>query len=153
MANTPKDKALRDVGLAALCYHITRIRENLGHLAEATADSLEEVDTLLDGKADISEPVELTIPAAGWMTDSAAAGFPMYIDLSVPGLLGTDVVEVNVSPESTAIARAADFTNTESMDGVLRLRAGKVPAAEIKARYRVITAAAQKAAEDQEGGS
>ena len=57
------------------------------------------------------------------------------------GLTAADSVGVDVDPSSSAVARAADFTSTESMAGVLRLRAASVPSAAISAQYHIIEAA------------
>ncbi len=150
---TPRDKALRDVGLAALCGHVRNIRESLGELAEATADGLAEVDTILNTKQNISEPVSLTIPVTGWQTDSSIPGYTHYLDLSVPVILATDVVAVFVAPASKKAAEAANFTNTETMAGVIRLRAEKIPEQAISAEYHIIAAALPdgEAAEESEG--
>ena len=108
-------------------------------VASAAAAALEEMHEL---KADRSTFVQFSIPITGWATDSSVTGYPTYIDIKVDGLTAADSVGVDVDPSSSAVARAADFTSTESLDGVLRLRAASVPTAAISAQYHIITAAA-----------
>ncbi len=149
MAATPRDKALRDSGLAALCKWV---RALLNTIVEQTNKALGEADTAISGKMDIPVRVAFTIPVTGWKTDETVPGYTKYIDISVPNLLGTDCVGVDVDPTSTDVARAANFTNTESLAGALRLRAAAIPTAAIKAEYRIVgtqdaateTAAAEK---------
>lgn len=145
MAATPRDKALRDGGLAALCKWV---RALLDAIVEQTNTALGEADEAISGKLDIPTRVAFTIPVSGWKTDSTVPGFTKYIDISVPGLLGTECVGVDVDPVSTSVARAANFTSTESFAGVLRLRAAAVPTAAIKAEYHIVgtQAAATKTA-------
>lgn len=102
------------------------------------------IGTLHDGvlllgsnKHDVNAAVPFTIPAAGWGTDTSVSSHPNYIDITVDGLLSSDIVDVNVSPVSAAVASAAEFTNTESFNGKFRLRCKYVPEAEISAEYHV----------------
>ena len=50
-------KALLGGGLAALCEHIKGIRTTVGDLAEATAQSVDEIDGILHEKQDINSKV------------------------------------------------------------------------------------------------
>ena len=59
-------KALLGGGLAALCEHIKGIRTTVGDLAEATAQSVDEIDGILHEKQDINSKVAFTIPTTGW---------------------------------------------------------------------------------------
>ena len=92
---------------------------------------------LSQGKHDVNAAVPFTIPDDGWGTDQTVPSYPFYIDISVPGLLSSDVVAVDTAPESAAVARAANFTTTQSYNGKFRLRAEKVPEADIFAQYHV----------------
>lgn len=114
-------------------------KDRAAQVADAAAAALEEMHEL---KADRSTFVRFSIPITGWATDSSVTGYPTYIDIKVDGLTAADSVGVDVDPSSSAIARAADFTSTESLDGILRLRAASVPTAAISAQYHIITAAA-----------
>lgn len=58
-------KALLGGGLAALCEHIKGIRTTVGDLAEATAQSVDEIDGILHEKQDINSKVAFTIPTTG----------------------------------------------------------------------------------------
>lgn len=103
-------------------------------IAQAVADAMEEMDT---AKADKPEYIDFTIPATGWKTDNTVPGYTHYLDIQVKDLTANDKVDVCVAPASKAVADAARFTATESLAGVLRLRAANVPAAAITAQYHI----------------
>lgn len=113
-------------------------KDRAAQVADTAAAALDEMDEV---KADKTEFVSFSIPATGWKTDSSVPGYTNYIDIKVDGLTAADSVGVDVDPSSSAVARAADFTSTESMAGVLRLRAASVPSAAISAQYHIIEAA------------
>ena len=81
--------------------------------------------------------MDFTIPASGWGTDNSVPSHPCYIDVTVPGLLATDIVAVDVAPGSVTVAQAANFAPTESFAGKFRLRAETVPAGAIAAQYHI----------------
>ena len=114
-------------------------------LAQAVADAMEEMDT---AKADKPEYIDFTIPATGWKTDNTVPGYTHYLDIPVEDLTADDKVDVRVAPASKAVADAARFTTTESLAGVLRLRAANVPSAAITAQYHI--SAGYVAAEETE---
>ena len=134
-----KVKALLAKGLAELCSYMKKYIAALGDLASAVADGLDE-------KQDITAAVPFTIPTTGWARDSTLTSY-FYCDISVAGLMATDIVEVTPDPESYNVAQAAGFICTESMAGKLRLRAKKVPTAAIKAQYHIVAAAVPAAKE------
>ena len=110
---------------------------SVGHIAElaqTVSNLLEEVDKV---KADKPEYIDIIIPATGWQTDSAVTGYTHYLDIPISNLTENDEVAVTVVPASKAVADAARFTATESLAGVLRLRAANVPAAAITAQYHI----------------
>lgn len=113
-------------------------KDRAAQVADTAAAALDEMDGV---KADKTEFVSFSIPATGWKTDSSVPGYTNYIDIAISGLTAADYVAVDVAPSSSAVARAADFTSTESMAGVLRLRAASVPSAAISAQYHIIEAA------------
>ena len=113
-------------------------KDRAAQVADAAAAALEEMYGL---KADRATFVSFSIPVTGWKSDSSVPGYTKYIDIKVDGLTAADSVGVDVDPSSSAVARAADFTSTESMAGVLRLRAASVPSAAISAQYHIIEAA------------
>lgn len=114
---------------------LVKIQNGVAEVADAAADALEELD---DAKADKVSFGTLTIPASGWNTDSAVPGFTKYIDISVAGITSNDCIAVTVHPYYSDIARAAEFTATETLAGKLRLRCKKVPSAAMSAQYYVI---------------
>ena len=113
---------------ASLCGFIGALRSGLLMLAQ--------------GKEDVNAAVDFTIPVTGWGTDNTVPSYPHYIDIAVTGLLATDIVSVVVSPESAGVARAANFTTTQSYAGKFRLRAANVPTAAITAQYHITNTAA-----------
>ena len=114
-------------------------------LAQAVADAMEEMDA---AKADKPQHIDLIIPTTGWQTDNTVPGYTHYLDIPVAGLTANDRAEVDVAPASKAVADAARFTATESLAGVLRLRAANVPTAAITAQYHI--SAGYVAAEETE---
>ena len=113
---------------------------SVGHIAElaqTVSNLLEEVDKV---KADKPEYIDIIIPATGWQTDSTVTGYTHYLDIPISNLTENDEVAVTVVPASKAVADAARFTATESLAGVLRLRAANVPSAAITAQYDVSAA-------------
>ena len=123
---------------------------SVGHIAElaqTVSNLLEEVDKV---KADKPEYIDFTIPATGWKTDNTVPGYTHYLDIPVEGLTADDKVDVRVAPASKAVADAARFTTTESLAGVLRLRAANVPSAAITAQYDVSAAYIAPAEETEE---
>ena len=110
---------------------------SVGHIAElaqTVSNLLEEVDKV---KADKPEYIDIIIPATGWQTDSTVTGYTHYLDIPISNLTENDEVAVTVVPASKAVADAARFTATESLAGVLRLRATNVPSAAITAQYHI----------------
>ena len=99
-------------------------KDRAAQVADTAAAALDEMDEV---KADKTEFVSFSIPAAGWKTDSSVPGYTNYIDIAISGLTAADYV--------------ANFVATESRAGILRLRAASVPTAAISAQYHIITAA------------
>lgn len=143
-----KVKALLGTGLAALCSHIKQCNTVVSELANATADSIDEVDDILHEKQDIMAAVSFKIPADGWGEDDSSPGY-FYCDIPIAGLLVTDIVDVTVLPEFYDVAGAAGFIATESLNGKLRLRAANIPADEISAQYHITSTV--KYTDEQEG--
>lgn len=97
-----------------------------------------EMDEKLTGKADVVVPHMFTIPITNWKTDNTVPGFSNYVDIACSGMTANDIVNVNVAPISTSVAAKAQFTNTESFDGYLRLRAKNIPSAAITAQWYIV---------------
>lgn len=141
----PKRNLLGEEGVDALCGHVKALREFQSDFAEATARALTEADAALCTRQPMTRPEDLTIPTDSWATDNTVPGYPSYIDVSVPGLSGADIVAVYVKPSSSAAAKAANFFGvTESFDGKLRLRAASVPSEAIHAEYHITKTQAEE---------
>ena len=106
-------------------------------LAQATTELFEEVDAV---KLDKPQAVAVSIPATGWQTDEAEdAAYPLYYDITVPGLTAVDIADVRIAPGSQPAAIACGLCATsETLAGVIRLRAASAPAEALAAEY-VIT--------------
>lgn len=93
---------------------------------------------IVDTKADNINVQPITIPTTGWGTENGVSSYPNYIDIPLAGVSSKDAVVIDVSPSSAYFAAQAQFTNTESMDGAVRIRAKNVPTAAIKGQWYVI---------------
>lgn len=101
--------------------------ENASADAKATGDALA-------GKADSVVPHDLFIPITGWQTDTEVAEYPHYIDITAD-VTSTTVVSVSIDPASADVAGKAMLVNPETRTGSIRIRAHKIPTAEISARW------------------
>ena len=110
---------------------------HISELAQATTELFEEVDAV---KLDKPQAVAVSIPATGWQTDAAEdAAYPLYCDISVSGLAPVDIADVRIAPGSQPAAIACGLCATsETLAGVIRLRAASAPAEALAAEY-VIT--------------
>lgn len=105
--------------------------ENAPADAKATGDALA-------GKAAVVTPHAFTIPTTGWVDDTSVADFPHKLDISIAELTAQDIVNVVVAPDDTTPAADACFANTETLQGILRLRAKDVPTAVINATWYIV---------------
>ena len=110
---------------------------HISELAQATTELFEEVDAV---KLDKPQAVAVSILATGWQTDAAEdAAYPLYCDISVSGLTPVDIADVRIAPGSQPAAIACGLCATsETLAGVIRLRAVSAPAEALAAEY-VIT--------------
>ena len=110
---------------------------HISELAQATTELFEEVDAV---KLDKPQAVAVSIPATGWQTDEAeGAAYPLYCDISVSGLAPVDIADVRIAPGSQSAAIACGLCATsETLAGVIRLRAVSAPTEALAAEY-VIT--------------
>lgn len=106
-------------------------------IENAPADAKETGDALA-GKADSVVPHTFTIPTTGWVDDTSVADFPHKLDISIAELTAQDIVNVVVAPDDTTPAADACFANTETLQGILRLRAKDVPTAVINATWYIV---------------
>lgn len=152
MAKTPRDKALRDKGLAALCKHIRAIKATADEsgsavvaLAETLEKSLQEIEEALN---DFPQSTPVTIPAEGWKQDEPEEDEPeadledgleaytYYFDIPVEDVTAADHATVTIAPESLGAAVACGLCPTnETIQGAIRLRAASEPETAIKAEY------------------
>lgn len=110
---------------------------HISELAQATTELFEEVDAV---KLDKPQAVAVSIPATGWQMDAAeGAAYPLYCDISVSGLAPVDIADVRIAPGSQPAAIACGLCATsETLAGVIRLRAVSAPTEALAAEY-VIT--------------
>lgn len=107
----------------------------LQELAKTTTACSNAMNALDAAKADRLELHAVTIPAAGWKKDDHGC----YIDLNMPGLTADDSIAVLIEPDSADAARAAVLdSTTQSSTDTLRLRAWKMPTADLHAHYYTI---------------
>lgn len=90
------------------------------------------------GKAAVVAPNTFTIPTTGWVDDTSVTDFPHKLDISIAELTAQDIVNVVVAPDDTTPAADACFANTETQQGILRLRAKDVPTAAINATWYIV---------------
>ena len=103
----------------------------VAQVAQAAAEAMEEMDAV---KADKSEGVAVTIPATGWSQDSGA--YPYYYDIPAEGVTAKDRADLALAPASIAAAAACGVCPaTETLAGVIRVRAAKTPEAEMSGEY------------------
>ena len=107
----------------------------LQELAKTTTACSNAMNALDAAKADRLELHAVTIPAAGWKKDDHGC----YIDLNMPGLTADDSIAVLIEPDSADAAKAAVLdSTTQSSADTLRLRAWKIPTADLHAHYYTI---------------
>ena len=107
----------------------------LQELAKTTTACSNAMNALDAAKADRLELHAVTIPAAGWKKDDHG----YYIDLNMPGLTADDSIAVLIEPDSADAAKAAVLdSTTQSSTDTLRLRAWKIPTADLHAHYYTI---------------
>lgn len=107
----------------------------LQELAKTTTACSNAMNALDAAKADRLKLHAVTIPAAGWKKDDHGC----YIDLNMPGLTADDSIAVLIEPDSADAAKAAVLdSTTQSSTDTLRLRAWKMPTADLHAHYYTI---------------
>lgn len=139
-----KVKLLLENGLADLCKHIKSIKwtaEQSGSavsaLAEATAASVEEIEGVLDEKQDKPRAVEVALSVGGWVSTSERT-YPYCYDIAVAGVTANDRAQITIAPESIEAAINCRLCPTsETLAGVIRLRANCPPETTITAEYEI----------------
>lgn len=139
-----------EAGFATLCNHIKAIRATaeqsgsaVAALAESTAASLKEIDSLFDGKQGKAAFQTVTLPVNDWIAnedaESLAAGYAFCCDAVVAGVTAKDSAESILSYASMTAARAASMSPTsEVLGGKIRYYAVAKPAAAIILQVRPI---------------
>lgn len=122
-------RVIKDLDIPDMSIYITQTTYNTDK---------EWLSNKIDTKADKVVPHAFSIPIEGWQTDTEIAGFSNYIDITIDGMTSNDIVNVNVAPISTGVAAKAQFTNPESFDGYLRLRAKDIPTEAISAQWYIV---------------
>ena len=121
--------------LAGLRDVSERVLQELSTLTVTVSGAVSALDK---AKADKVTLTALTIPTTGWQQDGNY-GYPYYVDLPVSGLTENDVVAVEITPAGQNVAETACFlSSSESLSGVLRLRAKHIPTAALAAYYYII---------------
>lgn len=138
-------------------------KSDIGHTHDDRYYTEDEANALLADKADIKSldalskstatalaakpnkisPQLFTIPIEGWQTDDTVERYTNYIDIDVDTITANDVVTVNVIPASAKVASCAQFTNPETFNGYIRLRAASVPTSVITAQYYIVEGGGQ----------
>ncbi len=108
------------------------------YLMKQVNNAQKAATALNDGKAAVVAPHTFTIPTTGWVDDTSVADFPHKLDISIEELTAQDIVNVAVNPDDTTPAADACFANTETLQGILRLRAKDVPTAVINATWYIV---------------
>ena len=112
-----------------------RVLQELSTLTVTVSGAVSALDK---AKADKVTLTAFTIPTTGWQQDGNY-GYPYYVDLPVSGLTENDVVAVEITPAGQNVAETACFlSSSESLSGVLRLRAKHIPTAALAAYYYII---------------
>lgn len=115
------------------------------YLVQDKASSLYGIWALIDGtmeeldgvKADKSEGVAVVIPTTGWSQDSGV--YPYYYDIPAEGVTAKDRADLALAPASIAAAIACGICPaTETLAGVIRVRAAKTPEAEMSGEYWIM---------------
>ena len=121
--------------LAGLRDVSERVLQELSTLTVTVSGAVSALDK---AKADKVTLTAFTIPTTGWQQDGNY-GYPYYVDLPVSGLTENDVVAVEITPAGQNVAETACFlSSSESLSGVLRLRAKHIPTAALAAYYYII---------------
>ena len=98
----------------------------IGNVANATVEAVEEIAGELNQKADKPNYITITIPVEGWQADGF--DYPNYYDIAVEGITENDRADILFLPESMKIAAESGFFSmTETLEGKIRVRAMTVP--------------------------
>lgn len=147
-----KIKLPLEIGLSAICNHIRAVKQTaeqsgsaVSALAQATAESLTEIEGILNEKQDASNAVPFTIPATGWVKNEITedtedkmdlSAYPYYIDIALEGMSAKDRVDVTVGLSGSEESLSCGLCPfTEAFNGKFRLRATQMPSTSMAAEY------------------
>lgn len=106
-----------------------------GLVAKLAKTATEAIEELEQAKADKAQSVAITIPAAGWASDSGG-DYPHYYDIAAEGVTANDRAAITIAPGSLGTAKTCGLCATnETMAGKIRVRAIQVPAEAISAEF------------------
>jgi len=98
----------------------------IGNVANATVEAVEEIAGELNQKADKPNYITIVIPTEGWLNDNF--NYPNYYDIVVEGITEQDRADILFLPESMkTAAECGFFSMTETFAGKIRVRAMTVP--------------------------
>ncbi len=110
----------------------------IGNVANATVEAVEEIAGELNNKADKPHYITVVIPTEGWLSDDF--DYPNYYDIVVEGITENDRADILFLPESMKTAAECGFCNvTETLEGKIRVRAMSVPKKAITTEIRFNT--------------
>ena len=110
----------------------------IGNVANATVEAVEEIAGELNQKADKPNYITVVILIEGWQSDDF--DYPQYYDIAVEGITENDRTDIILAMESMKTAAECGFCNvTETLEGKIRVRAMAVPKEAITAEIRFNT--------------
>ena len=110
----------------------------IGNVANATVEAMEEIAGELNHKADKPNYITIVIPTEGWQSDDF--DYPNYYDIAVEGITEQDRADILFLPESMKTAAECGFCSiTETLTGKIRVRAMTVPKEAITTEIRFNT--------------
>ncbi len=135
-----KWRAFREGGLRVLFSQIRQLKttadgntSTIASLGNEFAALATQTAAALNEKQEKPKASACMISASGWGSDNTA-GYPHYYDMTVPGVTVRDIEHVVIAPASLETASACGLcTACETGDGVIRLRAASIPAADMTA--------------------
>ncbi len=110
----------------------------IGNVANATVEAVEEIAGELNQKADKPNYITVVIPIEGWQSDDF--DYPQYYDIAVEGITENDRTDIILAIESMKTAAECGFCNvTETLTGKIRVRAMAIPKEAITTEIRFNT--------------
>ena len=98
----------------------------IGNVANATVEAVEEIAGELNNKADKPHYITVVIPTEGWQSDDF--DYTNYYDIVVEGITEQDRADILFLPESMkTVAECGFYSMTETLVEKIRVRAMTVP--------------------------